>query len=171
MPYLLIGLGVIARLVPHWPNFVPIGSIGIFSRQRYGVLKSAGIVLATMIITDLFLGFSFASVFVYLGMLLYIFWGRLIKFGRWGYIAAPIGGSITFFIISNFGVWLGPWYTHDLSGFLTCFTLAIPFYKFTLLSDIIFSLSLFTVFYLVKKYKEEGVLWHRRLPKVILTKK
>jgi len=171
MLYLLIALGVIARLVPHLPNFVPIGAIGIFATKEKGTWKSAAIVLAMMLITDLFLGFSYASIYVYAGMLLYVLWGKLTRFGWWGYLAAPVGGSLTFFMISNLGVYLGPWYTHDLAGFVKCFTLAVPFYKFTLLSDIIFTAGLFGVFYIYNKYRKGGFLWLRRLPKVISTRK
>jgi len=154
MIYLLAALGVISRLIPHWPNFVPIGSIGIFTSNRRGVLTSAITILVIMVITDIFLGFSFASIFVYTGMLSYVLWGQISRRGTLGMIGAPIGGSISFFIISNLGVWLGPWYTHDLAGFIRCFTLAIPFYKFTLFSDIIFTSAIFGIYYIIKKYKE-----------------
>jgi len=182
MIYLLAGLGVISRLIPHWPNFVPIGSIGIFASNKKGILTSALIVLAVMVITDIFLGFSFVSFFVYTGMLSYVFWGQLSRRGTLGMLGAPIGGSISFFIISNLGVWLGPWYTHDLTGFIRCFTLAIPFYKFTLFSDIIFTAAIFAIYALVVKYKtgglrvqrkpnEKEIRWHSRLLKASLNKK
>jgi len=170
MTYLLTALGVIWRLLPHWPNFVPIGAIGIFSSNKQGIIKASLTLILIMVLSDIFLGFSFVSIFVYVGMLTYIFWGRLTKKGWWG-IAAPIGGSMSFFIISNLGVWLSPWYTHDLSGLIKCFTLAIPFYKFTLLSDIIFTAVLFGTSILVEKFKKGELKWHIKLPKVSLSKK
>lgn len=154
MIYLLTVLGVISRLIPHWPNFVPIGSIGIFASNKKGVLISAVTILGIMVITDIFLGFSYTSIFVYAGMLSYVFWGQLSRRGTLGMISAPIGGSISFFVISNLGVWLGPWYTHDLTGFIRCFTLAIPFYKFTLFSDIIFTSAIFGIYFIIKGYKK-----------------
>ena len=40
----------------------------------------------------------------------------------------------TAFLISNFGVWLGGWYTFTLAGFLSCYINAIPFFA-TLAGD------------------------------------
>jgi hypothetical protein len=52
-----------------------------------------------------------------------------------------------FFLISNFGVWTsGTMYTKDFSGLLTCYTMAIPFFKNSLMSDLIYCGILFGSF-------------------------
>ena len=48
-------------------------------------------------------------------------------------------GAIIFFLVSNFGVWLGGSYGYNLSGFLNCYILALPFFGNTLVSTILFS--------------------------------
>ena len=49
-------------------------------------------------------------------------------------------GSLIFFIISNFGVWIsGLMYPLNFVGFSECYIAAIPFYKNTFLGTIIYS--------------------------------
>ena len=103
---LFLFLGVISRFIPHAPNFTPIGAL-VLNGSKKKVWIGAVLAIAIMAISDVILGFSFASPFVYLGMASYALFGRLLK-KRFGIITAPILGSISFFIISNFGVWLGP---------------------------------------------------------------
>ena len=53
-------------------------------------------------------------------------------------------GSIIFYLISNFGVWaVGNIYEKNLNGLISCYFLAIPFFKNTLFSTIIFSYAAF----------------------------
>ncbi len=70
-------------------------------------------------------------------------------------LAASLGSSCLFFLISNFGVWaslsLHPMYPHTLAGLLTCYTMAIPFFTPTLVSDLVYSAVLFGSFYAVVK--------------------
>ena len=57
---------------------------------------------------------------------------------------ASIAASTVFFLISNFGVWFStPFYSHDLSGLMMCFTMAIPFFGATLLGDLFYSALMF----------------------------
>jgi hypothetical protein len=49
-----------------------------------------------------------------------------------------------FFLITNFGVWIsGTMYTFDLQGLITCYVMALPFFKGTLLGFICYSTFLF----------------------------
>jgi hypothetical protein len=61
-------------------------------------------------------------------------------------------GAITFFIISNFGVWIsGTLYEISVQGLLNCYIMAIPFFTNTLLSTIFFAV-IFELFILSKFY-------------------
>jgi hypothetical protein len=106
-----------------------------------------------MIISDIFIGFNFASIAVYVGMLAYVLSSRLIKIKHIGYLLAPLTGSVVFFLITNFAVWLGPWYAHTVAGLIKCFTLAIPFYRNTLIGDVVFTAAIFGIVFVVEKYK------------------
>jgi hypothetical protein len=72
--------------------------------------------------------------------------------------ASLISPSI-FYIISNFGVWaIGSTYTMDLQGLISCYVAGIPFFDETLLSTIIFSITIFMMMKLIVKKPEELVL-------------
>lgn len=54
--------------------------------------------------------------------------------------------ALTFFVISNLGVWMMPHegqylYAHTLAGLIQCFTMALPFAKGTLAGDVGFSIA------------------------------
>jgi hypothetical protein len=48
-----------------------------------------------------------------------------------------IGAILLYDIWTNFGVWLGGWYSYSWSGLVTCFTFALPFMFWHLLSTTI----------------------------------
>ena len=48
-------------------------------------------------------------------------------------------GASLFFIITNFGVWTLGSYTYTFEGLLLCYTLAIPFFTYSLISTFVFS--------------------------------
>ena len=53
-------------------------------------------------------------------------------------LSSVILSSLIFFLISNFGVWiLG--YPKTIDGFLSCYYVAIPFFGFTIMGDLIYS--------------------------------
>ncbi|HLJ26321.1 MAG TPA: DUF6580 family putative transport protein [Candidatus Angelobacter sp.] len=64
--------------------------------------------------------------------------------------AAALTSAVSFFIVSNFGVWLaGMLYPRTWAGFTACYVAAIPFFKTGLVSDLVFSAVFFSlpVFY------------------------
>ena len=74
-----------------------------------------------------------------------------VPIGRWmsrnksmlRYPAGSLAASTLFFLISNFGVWLGPWYPATGAGLLACYTNAIPFFGYTITGDLLFTAVLF----------------------------
>ena len=48
-------------------------------------------------------------------------------------------GAIIFFILTNFGVWSMGSYGYTFNGLIMCYTLAIPFFTYSLISTFIFS--------------------------------
>ncbi|MFH5804025.1 DUF6580 family putative transport protein [Alienimonas sp. DA493] len=54
-----------------------------------------------------------------------------------------LGAGVTFFLVTNFGVWLGGDYERSWSGLLECYLLALPFFRGTLLSLAVFLPALF----------------------------
>jgi hypothetical protein len=82
---------------------------------------------------------------VYAGMLAAIPVGRWMRTNQ-SKLRLPAGAlaaSSLFFLLSNFGVWLGGWYSMTAVGLLACYTSAIPFFGYTIAGDLIFTVLVF----------------------------
>ncbi len=132
-------IAALTRLIPHPPNFAPITAMSLFAGAYFTRKHLAYLVpILAMVISDLFLGFYTISIFVYLSFAL-ITW-----LGQQKNKVTPklvLLGSISFFVISNLGVWL-LYYPKTIEGLIACFTLAIPFFVTSLLGDVIYSIVL-----------------------------
>ena len=132
---ILIVFGVLARLMPHPPNFSPVTAIALFSGLNFTNKKIAFTVpLIVLIISDFFLGFSLVNLFVYFSFLTIVFIGTQIKKIKYYNI---LFSSIMFFIISNFGVWIIG-YPLNFEGLILCYTMAIPFFGYSICGDLFF---------------------------------
>ena len=74
------------------------------------------------------------NIFVYSGFLLVVQLGSKISSIRFLNI---ILASLTFFVISNFGVWIIG-YPKTIDGLIICYTMAIPFFGYSLAGDLFF---------------------------------
>ena len=148
-PISLILILAFARLIPHPPNFTPIIAVAIVSGYFFkNVNLSLLTLLVAMLISDLFIGFYENVIFVYASLLLITFAFHKInkKINFKNLFIYGFAGSIVFFVISNFGVWVlgspGVYdvaYDKNLSGLIECYILAIPFFGNTFLSTLIFA--------------------------------
>ncbi len=139
-------LGALARLAPHPPNFAPVGGMSLYAGARLRGWQAFALPLLLMLVTDpLVGGYSIATPFIYLSFLVNVLIGRRLQATesplRIG--AACLVCSIQFFLITNFGTWLGNWYPHTLSGLALCYTEAIPFFGRTLAGDLLYTGVLF----------------------------
>ena len=149
----LIVLAVLTRLLPHPPNVAPITGIALFGGSKFNnKWIGFGLPLLCMFISDLFLGFSSITMFVYLSFMLISYIGINSKKISNGTI---LGSSLLFFLITNFGVFLLG-YPHTIQGLITCYTLALPFFINTILGDLFFTHSLS---YSFEQVKERGLIY------------
>ena len=131
----IIIFGILARLIPHPPNFSPITAIALFSGLNFKNKKFAFLIpILILFISDLFIGISVINIFVYSGFLLVVQLGSKIRSIRFLNI---ILASLIFFIISNFGVWIIG-YPKTIDGLILCYTMAIPFFGYSLAGDLFF---------------------------------
>jgi len=143
-------IAVLLRLIPHLPNFTPVTAIALFgglyfTRKSWAYLAP----LIIMVLSDLYLGFHSISIFVYAAFLLVSFIGTQTKKPS---VFTILLSSISFFIITNFGVWLIG-YPKTWTGFVECYTLAIPFFRNSLLGDFFYSGAMILGFnYVQNKY-------------------
>ncbi|MBW7959880.1 hypothetical protein H3C65_00075 [Patescibacteria group bacterium] len=142
---LIVLLAVIARLVPHIPNFVPITGLALFSGAHFKNKISFLIPLAAMAISDIFLGFHNTIPYVYLSFIVIFFIGRLIKKTSFLAVAsASLISAVLFFLITNFGVWqAGSMYPKTVEGLLQCYLMGLPFFRNTVLGDLFYSFLFF----------------------------
>jgi hypothetical protein len=142
----LVVLGVAGRfLLTDLPNFAPVGALALFAGASFANRRIAiALPLVVMFLSDAVVGFHSTIPFVYVGMLLYALlgmWaGNGIQPSR--LIPATILGSVTFFIITNFGAFLS-FYPKTWAGLVECYTLALPFFRNTLSGDLIFGSVMF----------------------------
>lgn len=100
-----------------------------------------------MFLSDLILGFSGITLFVYTAFILVSFIGFALKKMT---IKTILLSSLSFFIITNLGVWLIG-YPKNISGLVECYTLALPFFRNSLIGDFFFSGVLYYGFNFVSK--------------------
>src|SRR4030042_2748273 len=144
---LLLGTGICYRFLPHPPNFSPVAAIALFGGFYFRKYWAAFIPIAVIFFTDIFLGFYEIKVMlaVYASFALIALLGILVRRRKSlpMILAASLSGSLLFFFVTNFAVWLfGNWYPHNFSGLADCFYLAIPFFRNILLGDLFYA-SLF----------------------------
>src|SRR3989338_1941720 len=84
IPYAAIILfAVAARLIPHAPNFAPIGGLALFSGANFKNKTALLIPLAAMFVSDIFLGFHNTIPYVYASFVTIFLIGGLIKSNKW----------------------------------------------------------------------------------------
>jgi len=148
-PISLILILALARLIPHPPNFTPIIAVAIMSGYFFkNINLSFLILIVAMLVSDLFIGFYENVIFVYASLLLitFVFYKISDKINFKNLFIYSFAGSLIFFIVSNFGVWVlgspGVYdiaYEKNLNGLVECYILAIPFFGNTFLSTVIFA--------------------------------
>jgi hypothetical protein len=61
-------------------------------------------------------------------------------------VGASLASATSFFVVSNFAVWaFGDMYAKSFAGLVQCYTMAIPFFRGTFASDLIYTPVLFSV--------------------------
>ncbi len=159
-------LGAIGlRLAPLPPNFSPITAVALFAGAMFIQNRWIGMIVAlvSLVISDIFIGFHATQPFVYASYALIALLGRGLlnneqgersqeRF-QWSAVGlSSLAASAVFFLVSNFGVWVeGALYSRTGSGLVACYVAAVPFFWNTLVSDLVFTFSLFGAWALVVK--------------------
>ncbi len=159
----MILLAAGSRLIPHPPNFTPIGAMALFGGACFADRRIAFIVpLAAMLLSDLAIGLLSGDLSLGLHRLIPVVYGSfglIVCLGFWlrkrrtvfPVAGAALAGSVLFFVLTNFGVWaLGSWYPKTWEGLVACYVAAIPFFHNTLLGDAVYDTVLFGSFALAQ---------------------
>jgi len=159
----IVGLAALSRLLPHPPNVTPIAAMALFAGAHFRNWRIAFLMpIAAMFLSDLVLGFAVygAVLFksqpvVYLCMIITVGIGRLIENKRSvaQVFTATLTSAVIFYVVTNFAVWAGDaLYPKTLSGMITCYTAAIPFFRNSVLGDVGYTAILFAGFAMVENF-------------------
>lgn len=170
------GGSVVFRLLPHPPNFAPISALALFagvycaSISRWWLFLPLG----AMFFSDLVIGFYdwriMGSVYGSFGAIGLI--GLMVqKYKNAGsIILGSLGASLLFYLTTNFAVWaFSGMYPLTLEGVFLSYLMGVPFFKFTLLGDLFFTLLFFGTYELARVWltrPEETAVLKRKMSTV-----
>lgn len=142
-PAIIIFIAVALRLLPHPANVAPIGAMALFGGAYIGNKKYAILLpLLVMFVSDIFLGFHNTMFFVYGSFFLtglVGIWLRKRKKIQF-IIGASLLSSLSFFILTNFGVWfVGDLYPKTVAGLIEAYVMGLPFFRNTVLGDLLYT--------------------------------
>lgn len=139
---LLVVVGVLLRLAPHPWNMTPVGASALFAGARLPLPVAITVPVGTLAISDLLIGMHSLWWVTWGTCVLSVLLGTLLR-ERGG--VAWVGGtaiasSVLFFVTTNFAVWgQGALYPRTLEGLAACYVAAIPFFRNSLLGDLLWT--------------------------------
>ena len=143
MNHLKISLGIFvvlaaSRFIPHPPNFTSLLALSFYVPAILGI-RYLPLLIVSFIITDLVIGFHEVALFTWGSIILISLGSKFFIKTILNRILGSLLGASLFFLITNFGVWSLGSYGYSLNGFVSCYTLALPFFAYSLISTFIFS--------------------------------
>ena len=162
MPYLFVLAAIVLRLLPHPWNLTPLGAMFLFSGATFRNKRDSLLVpLAALMISDyavihfLYGGrYAWFTPYTWTGFLLVglIGWTLRRKLSVAGVLGASLAGSVVFFLVSNFGVWMG-WklYPATAAGLIDCYVAALPFFRNTVIGDLIYAGLMFGAYAWIRR--------------------
>ena len=144
------------RLVPHPPNFSPIDAIALFSGAYLARRWTAFLApFAALLLSDAVLGFYHGVATVYAAVALIVIIGWWVSSRRTPVRIgiAAVASSVSFFVITNFGMWLfSGFYPLTTAGLVACYVAAVPFFQNTVAGDLFYTVLLFGGFALAEHF-------------------
>ena len=155
MNYLKISIGIfitlsVSRFIPHPPNFTSLLALSFYVPALLGPRYIPALIIA-FILTDLVIGLHDVNFFTWGSIILIGLGSKFFTKNILNRIFGSLLGASLFFIITNFGVWSLGSYGYTAAGLMLSYTLAIPFFTYTIISTFIFSALIEAIYKL--KYK------------------
>jgi hypothetical protein len=159
LAYLFVIFAVAARMpfVPHPWNFTPVAAALLYFGARASK-RQLWVPFALLAASDLILNkFVYAYPFTADQLVVWAWYAAILWLGtglrgnglrensNWLRIGgAALASSVSFFVVSNFGVWAwGTMYPRTASGLMTCYVAALPFFRSTVTGDMLFTAVMF----------------------------
>jgi hypothetical protein len=148
LPYILIAIGALMRLLPHAPNVAPIAALALFGGTYLRRWQAFALPLAALVASDALIGFdslksrlTVYGAFALVGVL--GIWLRRHKHPA-TVAGASIAGSTLFYLITNFAfLYPTSMYPHTLAGVVSSYYNALPFFRNTMGGDLCYTALLF----------------------------
>ncbi len=166
MAYLIMILSVLSRLLPHPWNFSPVYGALLFGGARMNKRDSLWFPLALLGASDfvltnlmyhLHVGWHEAIQLAAFAAIVVIGWTLRGRITIPRFTAACLAAPLAFFLISNFGVWVGfKTYPPTWSGLVACYVAAIPYQGRVAASTVLFAGIFFGLEYLYAAYIERS---------------
>ena len=171
MPYLYVLAAILLRILPHPWNVTPIAAMFLFSGSTFRSRRDSLLVpLAALLISDYavihflyqgrygwFSPFTWAG-FTIIGLIGWTLRNRM-TLPRVG--VASLAGSLAFFLVSNFGVWIrGAMYPPTAGGLVACYVAALPFFRNSVAGDLFYVAIMFGSYH----WLHHRALAHARQP-------
>ena len=158
-------LAALVRLLPHPPNFAPIGSVALFGGARLRGWQAYLVPVLAMLLTDPILShmagapaYSWMTPVIYGCFLINVMLGRLLirHSNSWTRIGGTAFlGSLQFYLITNLFVWIhaADLYPRTLAGLAACYAAALPFFGRTVLGDLFYAALIFGVYSVLRNWE------------------
>lgn len=160
-PLGIILLAALLRLVPHLPNFTPIGAMALFGGMYLDKKYAFILPLIALFISDLIIGFHSTMPFVYGSFMLSSVIGIWIRKNQSGKrtVFGILLSSVLFFVITNFGVWLvSGLYEKSPRGLIETFVMALPFFRNTIFGDLLYTTAFIMLYELYQAFMRRYAL-------------
>jgi len=141
---LLITIGISARLLPHPANFSPVAALAIFGALYLPRKWTLVLPVSIMFLSDIIIGFYAWQIMASVYACFILTSGLALWAKKYKTFSTILGttvlGSIIFFLVTNAAVWgFGTMYTHNFSGLLQSYYMALPFFRNSLLGDLFYT--------------------------------
>ena len=159
MKYFLTSIGIfsalaLSRFIPHPPNFTSLIALSFYVPVLLG-LRFLPVLIISFAVTDLIIGYHSGTHWTWGSILLIGILSQYFTKSLSWRLGGALLGAILFFLITNFGVWVSGMYGYSLEGIITCYILAIPFFAYTFISTLIFSILIETGYALFKSSRKD----------------
>ena len=151
--YIFLGIFLalaISRFIPHPPNFTSLIALSFYVPVFLGISYIPFLIIS-FAITDIVIGyhtgtfFTWGSVFL-IGIISHYFHKNITS-----RISGALLGALIFFIVTNFGVWLSGMYGMTIAGLILTYTMAIPFFAYSVISTLCFSVLIEICYKILRK--------------------
>ena len=158
MNYLKISLGIFAalaasRFIPHPPNFTSLLALSFYVPVIFGI-RFIPVLVLCFVVTDYFIGFHSTTFFTWGSVVLIGLLSKYFNKNILNRVGGALSGAFLFYVLTNFGVWINGSYGYTADSLILCYTLALPFFGYSLLSTLFFSSIIETIYKFAKiKFK------------------